>query len=250
MTGFHTLLYHEIIEREGYDRNKYKGIKVSQDYHDMLPEALFCFRDEFEKQMNYLFENGYTTLTIEQVIDFYYHDKPVPEKSVLITFDDAYKSVLLFAYPVLKKYNFHAVCFVVSGWLFEESREYTGEYSVCMSRDELFSMDDVFEYGNHTDLLHTRKGLRTALLTEDKDTVLKDLSKCEAIANTRKIFAYPFGIYSKENIDWLKEFGILLAFTSKDGFNTRETNPLELCRNVCRLEYSINDFARMLEVHV
>ena len=33
MNGFHTLMYHEIIDREGYDRQQYKGIKVKQDYH-------------------------------------------------------------------------------------------------------------------------------------------------------------------------------------------------------------------------
>ena len=248
MNGFHTLMYHEIIDREGYDRQQYKGIKVKQDYHDVLPEELFCFKDEFEKQMAYLYENGYTTLTIKQVIDFYYNDKPIPEKSVLLTFDDAYKSVLLNAYPILKKYNFHAVSFVVLGWLFDKAQEYTKDYSVCMSKDELLSMDGVFEYCNNTNLLHTRKGMESALQTEDKDIILEDLNRCEAFVTTKKVFAYPFGLYKKENIDWLREFGTLLAFTSFDGFNTKETNPLELHRNACLLQYSIDDFIKMLEV--
>lgn len=44
MNGFHALMYHEIIDREGYDRQQYKGIKVKQDYHDVLPEELFALR--------------------------------------------------------------------------------------------------------------------------------------------------------------------------------------------------------------
>jgi len=247
MNGFYTLMYHEIVEREGYNRDQYKGIMVKQDYKDILPEELFCFKDEFEKQMAYLYENGYTTLTIKQVIDFYYNDKAIPEKSVLLTFDDAYKSIMLNAYPILKKYNFHAVAFVVLGWLFDEAQEYRRDYSVCMSKDELLSISDVFEYGNHTNLLHTRKGKETALLTESKEIILSDLSKCEAFVNTKKIFAYPFGFYKKENVDWLKEFGTLLAFTSDDGYNTKDTNPLELHRNACLLNLSINDFINMLE---
>ncbi|NLM12877.1 MAG: polysaccharide deacetylase family protein, partial [Epulopiscium sp.] len=151
-------------------------------------------------------------------------------------------------YPILKKYNFHAVCFVVLGWLFDKEQEYTKDYSVCMSRDELLSMNDVFEYCNHTDLLHTRKGMESALQTEDKDTIMADLSKCEDFVTTKKIFAYPFGLYKKENIEWLKEFGTLLAFTSFDGFNTKETNPLELHRNACLFQYNISDFIKMLEV--
>lgn len=248
MTGFYTLMYHEIIDRQGYDRNKYKGIKVKQDYHDVLPEPLFCFKDEFEKHMTYLYENGYTTLTIQQVVDFYYNNRPIPEKSVLLTFDDAYKSVLLNAYTVLKKYNFHAVSFVVLGWLFDEPQVYTQEYSVCMSRDELLSMSDVFEYCNHTNLMHTRKGIESAVMTEGKEKFLADFRECEAFVNTKKVFAYPFGLYSKENVDWLKESGTLLAFTSNDGFNTKDTNPLELHRNACLLQYGMDDFIKMLKV--
>ncbi|NLO82301.1 MAG: polysaccharide deacetylase family protein [Clostridiales bacterium] len=248
MNGFHALMYHEIIDREGYNREQYKGIKVQQAYHDILPEDLFCFKDEFEKQMAYLYDSGYTTLTTEQVIDFYYNNKSIPDKSVLLTFDDAYKSVLLNAYPILKKYNFHSVCFVVLGWLFDEAQEYRKDYSVCMSKAELLSMKDVFEYGNHTNLLHTRKGMKSDFQTEDKDIILADLSTCEAFVSTKKIFAYPFGLYTKENMDWLKEFGTLVAFTSSAGFNTKETNPLELHRNACRLQYSIDDFITMIEV--
>ena len=119
-----------------------------------------------------------------------------------------------------------------------------------MSKDELLSMNDVFEYGNHTELFHTRKGMESALQTEDKDMILADLSKCEDFVATKNIFAYPYGLYKKENIDWLKEFGALLAFTSFEGLNTKETNPLELYRNACLLQFGINDFRKMLEVYV
>ena len=57
---------------------------------------------------------------------------------------------------------------------------------VCMSKDELLSMKDVFEYGNHTNLLHTRRGMKSALQTEDKDTVLADLSKCESFVTAKR----------------------------------------------------------------
>ena len=44
MNGFYALMYHEIIDREGYDREQYKGIKVKQCYHDVLPEDLFVLK--------------------------------------------------------------------------------------------------------------------------------------------------------------------------------------------------------------
>lgn len=54
--------------------------------------------------------------------------------------------MLLNVYPILKKYHFHMVSFVVLERLFDEKQEYTKGYSVCMSKDELLSMNDVFEY--------------------------------------------------------------------------------------------------------
>ena len=248
MNGFHTLMYHEVIDKESYNRNDYKGIEVKQGYHDILPEELFCYTEEFEKQMEYLNDNGYVTLTIKQVIDYYYNNKAIPERSVLITFDDAYKSILLNAYPILKKYHFHAVSFVVLDWLFDEAKEYRTSHSVCMSREELQSISDVFEFGNHTKSLHTREGMQTALQSIDKDTFLTDLKICEDYVNAKNVFAYPYGIYTKEIIEWLKQFGTLLGFTSNNGLNTKETNPLELHRNACMLQHNLGDFIEMLEL--
>lgn len=248
MSGFYVLMYHEIIGKEGYNRNNYKGIEIKQDYHDILPEELFCFKEEFEKQMEYLYENEYVTLTLNQVMNYYYNNKPIPEKSVLLTFDDAYKSILLNAYHILKKYNFHAVSFVVLDWIFDEPKEYHTSHSVCMSKEELQRLSDVFEFGNHTKSLHTREGMNTALQVVDKNTFLNDLKICEEYVTTKKVFAYPYGVYTKENIEWLKDFGTLLGFTSDDGLNTKETNPLELHRNASILQYSLDDFKKMLEM--
>ncbi|SDC50449.1 polysaccharide deacetylase family protein [Geotoga petraea] len=245
--GFHTLLYHEIVNKEGYDRNKYKGIKVKQDYEDILPEELFAFKDEFEKQMEYLYKNNYTTLTLNQVIDYYYNNKPLPEKSVLLTFDDLYKSLLINAYPVLKKYNFHAVGFLVKDWIFDEKEPNKDNYSVCLSKEELDEMKDVFEYANHTKSMHTRQGDKTALQKEDKEKFINDYISCEKCVTTEKVFAYPFGIYDQRNIEWLKEIGVLLAFTTDNGVNNLKTNTLELRRDTVIQNYDLDDFKKILQ---
>lgn len=235
-------MYHEIIKKEDYNRNTYEGIEVKQGYKDILPEVLFAFKEEFERQMEYLYENGYTTLKLQQVVDFYYNDKALPEKSVLITFDDMYKSQLLYAYPILKKYNFSAVGFVTLDWLFDEPREYSTTRSVCLSRLELEAMSDVFEYANHTKALHTRKDNLTAIQVVDKETFDEDYKACEEFVNVKHMFAYPFGGYSEDNIKWLKELGTLLAFTSEAGRNTKGTNPLKLHRNAVILPYNLEKF--------
>ncbi len=245
--GFHTLMYHEIVDREGYNRSNYKGIKVKQDYEDVLPEVLFAFKDEFEKQMEYLYKNNYTTLTLNQVIDYYYNNKPLPEKSVLLTFDDLYKSLLINAYPILKKYNFHAVGFLVEDWIFDKKMPNKDNYSVCLSKEELDDMKDVFEYANHTKSMHTRNGTVSALQKEDKENFIKDYNSCEEYVTTKKVFAYPFGIYDQKNVEWLKEMDVLLAFTSDPGINNKNTNPLELRRDAVILNYDLDAFKKILQ---
>lgn len=246
MSGFHTLMYHELLKKEDYNRSNYLGISVKQGYHDVLPEALFAFQEEFESQMKYLYENEYVTLNAKQVMDYYYNDVSLPEKAVLLTFDDLYQSIFLNAYPILKKYHFHAIGFIVLDWLFDEPQKLSHTHSVCLSKREIEEMSDVFEFANHTKALHTRGEQLTALQSVDKDLFLKDLKECEEFVTAKKVFAYPYGIYTEENMMWLKEFGTMLAFTSKPGRNNKETNPFTLHRDAVMLHYQLDDFKKLL----
>jgi peptidoglycan/xylan/chitin deacetylase (PgdA/CDA1 family) len=242
MEGFKVLMYHEIIKKEDFNYAEYKGIRVQQDYRDILPPVLFAYLENFEKQMKYLYDEGYVTLSLNDVIEFYYNNKALAEKSVLLTFDDMYKSVLLYAYPTLKKYGFHAVGFVVKDWIFDEAQSHSANQSVCLSKEELNKMRDVFEYANHTKALHTRKEGQGALQMVDKTSFLEDINACEQFADTKHVFAYPFGIYTDENIAWLTEAGFKLAFTSEGGTNTKTTEPYELHRNGVLLDYDFGKF--------
>jgi peptidoglycan/xylan/chitin deacetylase (PgdA/CDA1 family) len=246
MNDFKVFMYHEIVKKKDFDLESYEGIYVNQGYNDKLPPPLFCFLEEFEKQMEYLYINNYRTLTLRDVKDFYYNSKPLPEKSVLLTFDDMYKSVLIHAYPILKKYNFHAVGFVVREWIFDDEKEYVSSKSVCMSRKELEVVSDVFEFANHTSALHMRSGSSTALMSAEEDELQRDLMSCESFVSTKRVFAYPFGIYSEELIKSLRELEFLLAFTTEVGSNTIDTDPLRLHRNGVFINCDIEGFKNML----
>jgi peptidoglycan/xylan/chitin deacetylase (PgdA/CDA1 family) len=235
-------MYHEIIKKDDFDINNHSQIVVNQGYQDVLPKPLFVFLEEFEAQMQYLYENGYHTLKLQEVVDFFYNGKPLPEKSLLLTFDDLYQSVLRYAYPILKRYQFHAVGFVVLDWLFDETKSYSNTQSICLSKEEIETMRDVFEYANHTNSLHTRKDGLTTLQTVDEATFCEDIGACEDYVDTKKVFAYPFGIFTEEVVQYLKKMGFLLAFTTDGGQNDQETNPLRLRRNGVFLDFGLNKF--------
>jgi peptidoglycan/xylan/chitin deacetylase (PgdA/CDA1 family) len=239
-------MYHEIIKKEDLNSDDGSLINVKQDYQDKLPRALFVYLEEFKKQMDYLYQSGYKTLKLQDVLDFYYQNKDLPEKSVLITFDDMYKSVLLYAYPILKKYNFNAVGFVVSDWLFDQKMAYSPLESRCLSKNELAEMNDFFEYANHSAGLHRRKNEVTDLEQVDKETFVDDTRRCEKYIDFKNIYAFPFGKYTKNIVENLKDLNYQLAFTTKTGANNININPLELRRNAVILNYELEDFKKIL----
>lgn len=69
--------------------------------------------EEFERQMQYLAFNKYHTLSADEYLEYIVYGKPVPRKSVLLTFDDGRASLWTAAFPILNKYRLKVVCFLV-----------------------------------------------------------------------------------------------------------------------------------------
>ena len=86
------LLYHRFGE------SKYPSTNIS-------PEL-------FRKQLEFLRQENYTVLNLDQFRDLVFNREPFPKKSVLITIDDAYSSIYNYAFPILKEYNFPFTLFV------------------------------------------------------------------------------------------------------------------------------------------
>ena len=88
-------------------------------YHHVLPEAGFIASSiaQFESQMRWLAENGWTTLDTETFRRYKRGETKVPKKSVLVTFDDGWRDNFIYAYPILKRYGLKATLFVVTGWI-------------------------------------------------------------------------------------------------------------------------------------
>lgn len=231
--SFSTLMYHEIREHSMLQPEQPSPIKVRQDYKDQLPSPLFVSLENFQAQMAYLYENKFHTLTLAEVIDYYYNGTVLPERSVLLTFDDCYQSISHYAYPILKKYQFHATAFVVTGWLNHDPEPFQPEISVCLTKEDLIKMSDVFEYANHTDLFHTRTGPAVSIMMEVSDQDLsEDLDRCNEspLIQAKDVFAYPFGLFTARNVELLRSKGFKLAFTSGNGRNVSNTDPLLLNR--------------------
>jgi len=73
----------------------------------------------FEAQMRHLAANGYTTLRANELVHFIEGKAKLPQRSVLITFDDGYLDNYVYAFPMLERLGLHGVIFAVTGWIGE-----------------------------------------------------------------------------------------------------------------------------------
>lgn len=159
--------------------------------------------NDFEREMKYLHDHHYKSLTLKDVECFYDKTCKLPRKSVLITMDDGWKSEYEFALPILKKYNLNAVIFYIGN-------NYDGHNPNFISEKELKKIKE--NYPNIEVASHTyNKHYETAYL-ESVSKLDSDFKEMKNIVNT-KYFAYPYGKYSNNYIKSLKNNGYKLAFT-------------------------------------
>jgi peptidoglycan/xylan/chitin deacetylase (PgdA/CDA1 family) len=200
----------------------------------------------FRDQLNLLKTKGYHFISLQQMKEFL-QGSPIPEKAVLVTFDDGYESFYDNAYPILKEMAIPAVNFIITGSLEHPKQDIPKK----MTREEIkaiLSDSSLIEVQCHTDSLHNKniKGkalivghLSTAGTAETdeqyKQRIVSDTQAC--ISKLKPLnptpvdtFAYPYGIYSQEAANHIHEAGIEYAFTILTKMTTRQVDHLKIPR--------------------
>jgi peptidoglycan/xylan/chitin deacetylase (PgdA/CDA1 family) len=95
----------------------YHYVEYVKDKRDTIRQQLDISPAVFENQVKTLQEASYSALFINDVVDMLFRIKPVPEKSVVLTFDDGYGDFYTDVFPILKKYQMKATIYVVPGFL-------------------------------------------------------------------------------------------------------------------------------------
>lgn len=91
-------------------------------YHDVEDEAgderyLSVKTSALNDQIAWLYDNGYQAVSVQQILEAHHGGKPLPNKAVLLSFDDGYRSFYTRVYPLLKAYNWPALWAPVGAWL-------------------------------------------------------------------------------------------------------------------------------------
>jgi peptidoglycan/xylan/chitin deacetylase (PgdA/CDA1 family) len=147
--------------------------------YDVIPELL-------ESELVFIRDNGYTTITFADVIAHFDNGAPLPEKPVILSFDDGWRNQYAYAFPLLKKYGMKGTFFVFTNPLMHHNARW-------VSWNEVREMDNAgMEIAGHT---HTHPFLTKLTTDEELDKEISASKKFieEEIGHPITVFAYPFG---------------------------------------------------------
>jgi peptidoglycan/xylan/chitin deacetylase (PgdA/CDA1 family) len=218
-------------------------------YHridDTLDSDILCVTPfEFSLQMTWLKEEGFNVLDSQTALEKL-EDGTLPEKSVMITFDDGYEDNYKNAFPILSSHGFSATIFPVTAFSAgKEShrryRDYKGSITyLTPGQIEEMSRSGI-SFGSHTDT-------HPLLTSLSQDEAKKELAHSKSVLEswTGKpvtLFAYPNGAYSPEYYPAIESAGYSAAFTTRAGVNTKEISHWELRRTEISGRDSLEDFS-------
>lgn len=219
-------------------------------YHHILKEQARLNKytispEEFRQDMQYLKDNGYTPISMAELIAWANEGAALPEKPAMITFDDGYESFYEYAYPILQEFGFRAVFSVVGKYAdqYSEIDDHHVRYSHC-TWEQLAEMhkSGLVEIENHSYNLHVNQDGRHGskkkrgesdeayrkLLTEDLSRLQEECYEYFGVYPTT--FTYPFGQISDEALPILKDMGFQAALTCQEKLNHLTGAPEELYR--------------------
>ena len=216
-------------------------------YHDLAPLAkgrMVMGAKGFEEQMRYLKANGYRVITLKEYVEFVSLQRQLPKKSVLITFDDGYRSFVRYAYPVLKELGFSATLFIYTDYVAAGGNAFTWPELKKLS-DEGFAIQAHSK--SHGDMVRANaegaaeydKRLE-AELVQPKALFQKNLGYAP------DIIAYPYGRQDDAVVRRTKERGYVAAFTVRRQGSQSFVDPHRIHRIQIYPEMRMDDFVKSL----
>jgi peptidoglycan/xylan/chitin deacetylase (PgdA/CDA1 family) len=177
----------------------YQNIPIVM-YHDIsLVENPWCVTPEnFTQHMQFLKENGYTTITLDELHNGIAANKQTEEKLIVITFDDARQGVWKHAFPLLRELGFTATVYIVPTWVDGKNVPPLENYSNFMTWGQLEQLHNAgWTIGSHS---YSHQDLvKTSHLSgelEHADRRIKELLGVDV-----RHFSYPYGIFSAKVVE-------------------------------------------------
>ncbi len=207
-------------------------------YHSIStkPGNSLCVSEkQFEEEMAWLHSQSYRSITAEQFCDALLNGTPLPEKPVLLTFDDGYKDNYQAAWPIMKKYGFVGTFFIITN-------------SVGPNGIDWEQLRDLVKNGNsigshsvhHLDMSTLKESSQESELLDSKQVLESRLGI------SISTFCYPAGKYNQTTVNLLSKLGYKAAFTTASGYVRQGDNQYKLTRLRISGGMSLSSFKSLL----
>lgn len=197
---------------------------------------------QFEQDLRHLKENGYVTVVVADLIAYVREGKSLPDKAVMLTFDDGYYNNYHYAHPLLEQYGMRAVISPIGTWTEHYSahpseRDHDNYSHLTWEQLREMAQSGVWEIQNHSYDLHridqTQKGAAKRKDESDADyrrRLKADLTTAqnlltEQVGVTPTCFAYPFGAISKVSREVLEEAGFVASLSCEERTSVLTRDP-------------------------
>jgi peptidoglycan/xylan/chitin deacetylase (PgdA/CDA1 family) len=187
--------------------------------------------DRFHEQLEFLRENNYQVIPLERLISALNEDRSeLPERGVVITIDDGYRSVYTKAWPLLQQYGYPFTVFIYAKAVENKHRNYLTWEQV---REMEASGVDIQNHGyGHDHMAFAPSGMSAdeyrSWIRTDLDASTRILS--DELKNRPRFFAVPYGEYNSTVLDEIRSFGYQGILLQDPGSISKDTDPFALPR--------------------
>ncbi len=229
---------------DGYSEYRKNAVPVLE-YHsvggsDEWPAEVIIKTEVFEKQLQYLHNNGYSMLSMEQMIDGFKNGKDMG-KAVVLTFDDGYMDNYTNVFPLLKKYSANASFFIVQSKIGEPN--YMGHNEIT---ELIHAGNDLASHTiNHNILTDIDPKYFAWELSSSKFFLKKEFDMYYV-----HLLSYPNGKYDEKVIAAAQQYGSNFPVPGKNGAvdkNWVENHPMEIGRVIIKGDMTESEFESKLE---
>lgn len=268
--SFRVLCYHDI-------RDNLRESFTTQ------PEPTAIETQEFIRHLNWLQENDYHPVSLQQIVDARAGGARLPEKALLLTFDDGYKSVYTKVFPLLKLFNFPAVIAIVGDWIETPPGGQVSFGDNQLPRDQFATWDEIrvmvasglVEVASHSHDMHKgipanpqgnliaaaisryyrpQNAADNAAYESDAEyaaRIKNDLQRSSELIERElhqrpRAMVWPYGRYNLAATQWATEVGMPITMNLEPGPNTPADSLARMRRGLVSFETRLADLTLLL----
>ena len=264
--SFRVLCYHDIRD----------NLQETFKYH-IEPTAVDTL--ELIHHFTWLKENGYHPVSLQQIIDARANKTPLPDKAVLLTFDDGYKSVYDKVFPLLQLFHFPAVIAIVGDWIETPADKKVMFGDKFLPRDQFVNWEEIrvmvasglVEVASHSHdlhkgiqsnpqgnslpaaIIHSYNPLDGSYETDDqyRQRIKADLARNSDLINSKlhqrpRVMVWPYGRYNLDTTQWAAAAGMPITMNLESGPNLPTDSLAQVRRTLISFNTGIADLINML----